>query len=115
MAITNPARRFAPRGLWQAHGPQLAFGAAILVAFVASMASHRMLPGELVMPAICMLLFVLAALAALAGSYAGRTPRHERLSYWDVAGALALVGIFASVLVDPDQLLRLLESGRREK
>ncbi len=55
------------------------------------------------------LLFGLAALAALVAWSRGATGRH-RLTYWDTAGALTFIGIGAAALIDPEQMLRLIET-----
>ena len=66
-------------------GPAVTFAVTVLATFVALALATVTLPREAVMPA---------------------------LSYWDVAGALTLFGIFAGTLTEPDQLVRLIETQR---
>jgi hypothetical protein len=56
----------------------------------------------------------MAAAAALAGWLRGNKVDVARLTYWDVAGALTLVGIGATTLVDPEQLARLFDGPSRQ-
>jgi hypothetical protein len=56
----------------------------------------------------------MAAVAALAGWLRGNKIDAARLTYWDVAGALTLVGIGATTLIDPEQLARLFDAPSRQ-
>jgi len=60
-----------------------------------------------------------AAVASLAVSLAWTQPRGprqtritSRITYWDIAGALTLVGIVAALLSDPEQVVPLMEARR---
>ena len=103
IAISGPAKRSAHRSRLADLGPPVTFAATVLAAF----AAMALLPGNWVMPAISTLFLVLAALIALVAWLLGPSFEHGTVSYWDVAGALTLFGIFAGALIDPDQLLRL--------
>ena len=81
MPITNPARR-----LWRTEaacgtrGPEVTFAATVLTAFAAIAACTAMLAAEFVLPAVSTLLFVMAALVALAAwRWEGRA-RHDARS-----------------------------------
>lgn len=52
------------------------------------------------------------ALAALSGLIAWRTPigGRQELTYTDVAGALMLIGAFAAAAIEPEQMVRLVET-----
>ena len=94
-------------------GPLVAFLGSVLLAFVLLAMAGRILPTDLTTPAAVTLLFGLAAVAAVA---AWRLPQPMRMhpSYWDVAGALVLIGIALSALIEPEQMVRLVEAdGRR--
>jgi hypothetical protein len=71
------------------------------------------LPPDLIMPVVATLFLGFAAVLAM---FAGRD--HEvgsgQVTYADVAGALTLIGLCAAATIDPDQMVRLVESGRRE-
>jgi hypothetical protein len=68
-----------------------------------------LLPNHLLMPVISMLLFVLAMVFALVAWIRCSTDEYA-VSYRDVAGALAFIGIGAAALVEPEQLVRLVAS-----
>jgi hypothetical protein len=61
------------------------------------------LPNHLLMPAVATLLFVLAMVFALVAWVRCSTDEYD-VTYWDVAGAVVLIGIGASVLIEPEQL-----------
>ncbi len=103
--VAKPARRAV-------RGPHVAFlGSVLLAFFLLAMPGHT-LPPDLAMPAAVTLLFGLAALVAVA---AWRHPRSitSGLNYWDVAGALVLIGIALSALIEPEQMVRLVETDSR--
>ena len=100
MSITNPSRRAARRTRVPTFGPQVLFGIAVTAAFAVLAGAVTALPGALVEPAASTLLLVMAA---------------ARVTYWDAAGALTLVGIAAAALVDTDQLVRVFDAPSHEK
>ena len=114
MAITNPVRGVARSRRAGASGPPIVFTATVLIAFSALAVSTAALPRDLVLPLISTLFLVAAALVALLAWLRERAIDPVRLSYWDVAGALTLIGICAGTLVDPDQLVRLVQGPGRE-
>jgi hypothetical protein len=57
----------------------------------------------------------MAALVALVAWRARRRASDDALTYWDVAGALTLFGVCASAMLDPEQLVRLVEGTYRQK
>jgi hypothetical protein len=65
----------------------------------------RLLEPELVLPALSILLFTDAAIAALV---ARRSRRNIML--WDIAGAFTLMGCAAAIFGEPDQVALLFES-----
>jgi hypothetical protein len=115
MSITNPSRRAARRTRVPTFGPQVLFGIAVTAAFAVLAGAVTALPGALVEPAASTLLLVMAAAAALAGRLRGSGVDAARVTYWDAAGALTLVGIAAAALVDPDQLVQVFDAPSHEK
>jgi hypothetical protein len=111
LATTN--RRFAHRSRAGSYGPPVAFGVTVLTAFAALLAATVALPQDAVWPALSTLFFVLAVLVALLAWRLGRPSEQGSVSYWDVAGALTLFGICAGAMLDPDQMVRLVEGARR--
>jgi hypothetical protein len=112
MAITKSGSRLTRHHERRNSAPRQAFAVATLIAFAGSAAATMLLPHDLAPAAISTLFFALAAAVAVAGL--GREPADRNaLSHWDVAGALTFVGIFAAALVDPEQLVRLVEGDGR--
>jgi hypothetical protein len=79
-----------------------------------------MLEPHLVLPALSVLFFSAAALAAVT-AFSMRTRRNtEKVNLWDVAGGLVITGCAASVMGEPEQAAQLFEhlfearNGRRE-
>jgi hypothetical protein len=97
----------------RAPGPELAFGGAVFACFAAWGASTVTLPPDLIMPVVATLFLVFAAVLAMF-SRRNRDPDSNQVTYADVAGALTLIGLCAAATIDPDQMVRLVESGQRE-
>jgi hypothetical protein len=122
MAITHPAKNFARRSSPWMLGPQVTFAVVLLIAFAVLEVSTTMLPSDFVVPLTSTLLFVLAGLVALVAWSRGRpseqAPGNDQatlqVTYWDVAGALTFIGICAASLIDPDQMVRLMEGTQSE-
>jgi hypothetical protein len=104
-----PARRSRPM-----LGPPILFGATLAVAGAAFAAGSRTLPEPLLVSVAATLLFVLAAGTALFASLRRDAARRPGFTYWDVAGALTLAGIFAAATIEPEQLVSALEAARRD-
>jgi uncharacterized membrane protein HdeD (DUF308 family) len=80
------------------------FAGVLLGALIATIATSDILPPGALAPAIATLLFVLGAATAALALLCGR----DRASMWfDIAGVLTFVGIAVSILIEPDQLVRL--------
>ena len=94
-------------------GTELAFGGAVFASFAAWGASTVTLPPDLIMPVVATLFLGFAAVLAMFGAR-NRDPDSGQVTYADVAGALTLIGLCAAATIDPDQMVRLVESGRSE-
>jgi hypothetical protein len=81
--------------------------AAAAVPFLALIA---MVPRPIVLPMLCALALASAALAAAFAWFSKARRQSERVTPWDVAGALALIGFAAGAVTEPDQVLLLFES-----
>jgi hypothetical protein len=90
--------------------PSLAFGVSIVGAFSMAAASRYFLPAELIVPVTASFLLALAAALAFAGWHQRQEIISERLTCWDVAGALTFIGIGLSSLIDPEHLMPLVEA-----
>ena len=98
--------------------PQVRFGgwsgptlAATAVALAGASALVWTLPAPLVLPAIGVLATLAAAAMALV-AWLTAQQMTTALTYWDIAGALTVVGIFAALLSEPELALPLLEDQR---
>ena len=114
MPITNPSRPGAHIRS-PTFGPQMLFGMTVFAVFAVLTGAITAVPADLLAPLASTMLLVAAAVAALAGWLRGRQADIAQVTYWDVAGALTLVGIGAATLVDPDQLVRVFDGAPREK
>jgi heme A synthase len=116
MAQTSPKERleYSSANRTSKGAAAIAFDLTILatigVWFVAAIA----LPNDHVLPLVSGFLFLLACSIALLALCHRRHIDHRQLTYWDVAGALTLIGICAGALVDPDQLVRLVAGAQSE-
>ncbi len=115
MSVSKPIRPLSPPGARQHfRGPEVTFAVVAALSAVALTAAATVLPSPLILPLGSTLLLLFACVVAL---IAVRAPRHEpsRVSYWDVSGALTLIGIFAALLSDPEHVLPLLEGTTARK
>ena len=116
MAVSNKTKPFPAKDRTGLHGPEIMFSAAVLASFaVLAFATLAAFPGHFALPVTSTLLLASAGLAALIARLRESGPGGGRVTYWDVAGALTLIGISAGTLVDPDHLLRIIDSPPREK
>jgi membrane protein implicated in regulation of membrane protease activity len=89
-------------------GPTLTFFVAILASAAAAGIAARALSWDFALPLICATLFVFAAALALFGWPQRKARQQASPNYWDVAGALTLIGICAAALVEPEQMVRVM-------
>jgi len=88
-----------------ARGKEL-FAGILLVALIATVGIRSVVPADALAPAIVTLLFAVAAVTA---GFALLCRRDRfRIMWFDLAGSLTFIGIVLSVLIEPDQMVRLL-------
>lgn len=85
--------------------------AMMLGAVITTLALRAVLPTDALAPAIATLLFALGA--ATAGFALLLLRNQARTTWLNIAGLLTFVGIAVSILIDPDQLIRLLTSSNQ--
>jgi hypothetical protein len=87
-----------------ARGKEL-FAGILLVALIAAVGIRNMVPADALAPAIVTLLFAVAAVTAGFALLC----RHDRfrIMWFDLAGSLTFIGVVLSVLIEPDQMVRL--------
>jgi hypothetical protein len=97
------------------HGPPTAFAAAVLTALAVLALTAATQPPGLALPVVSAAFLVLAAVVAIAARRRGLIDRQgPELTYWDVAGALTFIGIFAGTLIDPEHMVRIFEGADRD-
>ena len=104
---------YGDRGASFGNGPRLAFAASILAGLAAWAALIITTTPHLALPAAATLMLVVAAgLAALARRREREDP--TRVTYMDVAGALTLIALCVAATIEPEQLVRLVESDSKQ-
>jgi hypothetical protein len=108
MAFTDRsqiARKYAPPRSGRA---KELFAAIMLLALIAALALRAFVSIDALAPAVATMLFVLAA-TTTAGALLCRGDR-LRLMWLDIAGVLTFVGVAITILIEPDQMVRLVIS-----
>lgn len=82
----------------------------LLGALIWTIALRNQLPTDALAPVIATLLFVVGAATA---GFALLLRDQSRTVWLNVAGLLTFVGIAVSILIDPDQIVRLLHSSNQ--
>ena len=91
-------------------GEELLVG-ILLGTLISTVALRNLLPTDALAPVIATLLFVVGAATA---GFALLLLRDRARTVWlNIAGLLTFVGIAVSILIDPDQIVRLLESSNQ--
>jgi hypothetical protein len=106
---TVRARREGPWG-----GPVLALILCLTAAAATFAVFAWHLPFALVLPLFSVVVIGGAAAIAFLAWTQPLQPSAVRITYWDVAGALTLIGITAALLSDPDQVVPLMEARRSD-
>lgn len=110
MGVTMPTELppFDPtRSRWPRHSPRdegVWNAAAVSIPAIAVLLA-AMLPGPLVLPALSMLAILCSIAMSVAGSLR-LSPRMATARARDIAGFLMLIGLGASMMIDPAEALR---------
>lgn len=83
----------------------------MLGTLISTIALRNLLPPDALAPVIATLLFLVGA--ATAGVALLLRRGQARTAWLNVAGLTTFVGIAVSILIDPDQIVRLLESSNQ--
>ena len=89
--------------------PQLGFFAAILTVVAVWSVSRATLQADLVMPLVSTSLLALATGFGVAAWRRGWMDPNG-VTYRDVAGALTLIGLCAAATIEPEQMVRIIQS-----
>lgn len=84
---------------------------ALLTVLIAAPAflTIRLLEPGLILPALSILLFSYAAIAAIAASLIHADRSSENVTLWDIVGAFTMTGCAAAIFSEPDQVALLFE------
>jgi hypothetical protein len=81
------------------------FAGVLLGALIATLGMSHVLPGDALTPALATVLFTLGAATAGVALLCRRNG--ARAMWFDIAGVLTFVGVAVSILIEPDQMVRL--------
>jgi hypothetical protein len=98
------------RPLFAVPAPVAAFSIVTLTALTGLVFGASILPKDLALAVASSIFFTGTVLVALIAYCVGNSREGGSLSYWDVAGALTLLGICAATLLDARQLVTSLEA-----
>ena len=87
-----------------ARGKEL-FAGLLFVAVIATVGIRNVVPLDFLAPAVVTLFFAFAAMTA--GFAMLCRGERFRVMWFDLAGSLAFIGVVISVLIEPDQIIRL--------
>lgn len=111
MAFTDGRRIGWKQGQGSTDRTRELLAAMLLGAVITTLGLRTVLPTDALAPAIATLLFALGATTA---GIALLVLRNQARTTWlNLAGLLTFVGIAVSILIDPDQLVRLLTSSNQ--
>jgi hypothetical protein len=102
----GPGGQAAVRNIADVRLPVM-LGGALCVALLVATLMKQTLPTDAILPAVTALTFACAALVGVAGAVSGRG---VRLAMLEFAGVLTCVGIFTAAAIEPDQIIRLMQS-----
>jgi hypothetical protein len=105
MAIADRSQFVRTKGRENtAQGTALMAG-ILLVALIATLGIRHAVPVDALAPAIVTLLFAVGAMTAGLALLCRRD--RFRVIWFDLAGSLTFIGVVLSVLIEPDQMMRL--------
>jgi hypothetical protein len=105
MAFAERSRVVEKQGREPTDRPSALFTGVLLVAVVATLGLRSILSIEALAPAVTSVVFTLGA--ATAGLALLCRRNQTRTLWFDVAGTLTFVGVAVSILIEPDQMVRL--------
>lgn len=102
------AARQRPRPARRWHGLAVALAAALTAGAAALIAALALLPLALVFPVTALALLVAAASFAFI-AWISPPEVNNRLVFWDVAGAMTVLGLVAALFGEPEQAVALFD------
>jgi hypothetical protein len=114
MAPIYPLNRREPDLERGAGRPMLAMFAAGVVLAATVAATALTLPRPLVLPVFSVMALSVAGVIAIMAWRRSTAGDQSRVTYWDVAGALAFFGVCAAMLSDAEQVMPIFEGAKRQ-
>ena len=108
MATRIPAKFDATRATAQPIGPVHLFVLSVGVAAITATYAAREISPDALYPVVCAVLFVAAAILAAVG-WRQRKTKPAFVTYWDVSGALTLIGCATAMMTEPESVMQLFE------
>jgi hypothetical protein len=105
MASADRSRAFRKQAQGSAGWGERLVAGVLLFALIATLGIRNAVPIDALAPMIATLLFVLGGTAAGVALLWRRN--QARVTWFDIAGMLTFVGVAVSVLIEPDQMVRL--------
>jgi len=90
-------------------GPKFTLAIALILGILLFGSSMWFLPHPIVLPVLSVAAICGAIIVAMIAWLSTRQETAMDLSYWDVVGAMTMIGICAALLSDPEQAIPLLE------
>jgi hypothetical protein len=109
----RPAHARAQRFGRDALKPQTVLAGLTAAAAAPILLLALMLPPALVLPALSLAALALAGHVAIAAWCARRDG--DRVTLWDIAGAIAFIGFAAGMISDPDHVVQLFDRSAMSK
>jgi peptidoglycan/LPS O-acetylase OafA/YrhL len=108
MATRIPAKFRDTPATRQPVGPVHLFALAVGASAIVAAYAGRAISPDALLPVVCAALFVSAAILAAVG-WQQRTAKPAFVTYWDVSGALTLIGCAAAMMTEPENVMQLFE------
>ena len=105
MAFTDRSQIVRKHGQGSIDRAKELFAGILLGTLIAGLGMGNVFPTDALAPAVATLLFTLGAATA---GFALLCRRNQARAMWfDIAGVLTFVGVAVSILIEPDQMVRL--------
>ncbi len=105
MAFADRSQIVRKHDQGSSHRAKELFAGILLGALIATLGMSYVLPRDALTSAIATLLFTLGAATAGVALLCRR--KGARAMWFDIAGVLTFVGVAVSILIEPDQMIRL--------
>lgn len=106
---TVPVELTTSRSPTRWDGPKFTLAIVLAIGIALFAAAMWFLPHPIVLPLLSVAAVCGAIVVAIIAWLSGHRETATDLSYWDVVGAMTMIGVCAALLSDPEQAIPLLE------